>query len=145
VVAVDRAPPRRATGTNETPRLGVARFTPEGSPERWIVHWHLRNAGTRRLRLIAAIQPHAQFRTPETAIERAIAPGAEAEIALPVRFAETPGTVVENPFLILRVADGEEEWRVLARVSVTAGPRGEPIAGNTVSITTHRVGAIRQD
>jgi hypothetical protein len=62
-----------------------------------------------------------------------------------VRFAEAPGTVIENPFLILRVADGDEVWRVLARVSVTAGPGGEPIAGNTISITTHRVGAVSRD
>ncbi len=141
-MVVDKALPRRATGTNETPRLRIAPFAREGTPENWVVHWHVRNEGNRRLRLIAAIHPHAQFRTPETAVEREIAPGAETDLVLPVRFDETPGTVVENPFLILRLADGDQEWRVLARVSVTAGPRGEPIAGNTISITTHRVGAV---
>ena len=142
VAVVDKALPRRASDTNETPRLHIAPFAQEGSRGNWIVHWYVRNEGTRKLRLIAAIQPHTQFRTPDTAIERDVASGAETEIALPVRFNEMPGTVVENPFLILRLADGDQEWRVLARVSVTAGPRGEPIAGNTVSITTHRVGAV---
>ena len=144
-MAVDRALPRRATATNETPHLRIKPFALEGSPKKWVVHWQVRNEGNRGLRLIAAVQPHAQFRTPETAIERDIAPGAEADVALPVRFAEAPGTVIENPFLILRVADGDQEWRVLARVSVTAGPGGEPIAGNTISITTHRVGAVSRD
>jgi hypothetical protein len=142
VEAVDKALPRRASGTSENPRLRIAPFAHEGSPGSWIVHWHVRNEGRRRLRLISAVQPHAQFRTPEKALEQEIAADAESEIALPVRFAETPGSVVENPFLILRVADGDAEWRVLVRVSVTAGPRGEPVAGNTVSITTHRVGAV---
>ena len=145
VVVVDKARRLLPTATNETPRLLIAPFAHEGSPGNWIVHWHVRNEGTRKLRLIAAIQPHARFRAPETAIEREIAPDAETDIVLPVRFIETTGTVVENPFLILRVADGNQEWRVLARVSVTAGLRGEPIAGNAVSITTHRVGAVQQD
>ena len=140
--AADRAHPRRATGTNTTPHLGILPFARDGAPGSWIVEWHVQNAGSRKLRLIAAMQPHAQFRTPETGIERDVAPGGEIDIVLPVRFAEPPGTVVENPFLILRVADGDEVWRVLARVSVTAGPGGEPIAGNTISITTHRVGAV---
>ncbi len=142
---MDKALPRRASGTSETPRLRIAPFAHEGSPGTWIVRWRVRNDGTRRLRLISATQPHAQFRTPEKALEQEVAAGAEGDIALPVRFAETPGSLVENPFLILRVADGDVVWRVLARVSVTAGPGGEPIAGNTISITTHRVGAVSRD
>jgi hypothetical protein len=142
VVVVDKALLRRASGTNDTPRLRIEPFAQGGEPGNWTVRWQVRNEGTRRLRLIAAVQPHAQFRTPDTAIEREVASGAQTEIVLPVRFTATPGTLVENPFLILRLADGDQEWRVLARVSVTAGPRGEPIAGNTVSTTTHRVGAI---
>jgi hypothetical protein len=88
------------------------------------------------------VQPHAQFRTPETALKHELAPGEETDIVLPVRFTEIQGTVVENPFLILRIADGDAEWRVLVRVSVTAGTRGEPIAGDAVALTAQRVGAI---
>jgi len=142
VEAVDKALPRRASATSETPRLRIAPFAHEGAPGSWIVHWHVRNEGTHRLRLVAAVQPHAQFRTPETALRDELAPGEETDIVLPVRFTEIQGTVVENPFLILRVADGDAEWRVLARVSVTAGTRGEPIAGNAVALTAQRVGAV---
>ena len=58
----------------------------------------------------------------------------------PVRFSEPPGTVVENPFLIVRVRERDTEWRVLARVRVTAGHDGEPVAGDSVALTIDRVG-----
>jgi hypothetical protein len=55
-----------------------------------------------------------------------------------VRFDESPGAVVENPFLILRVRQ-EGEWLVLARVRVTSGAHGEPLAGAPVVVTTQKV------
>jgi hypothetical protein len=58
---------------------------------------------------------------------------------LPVRFSESPGAVVENPFLILLFREAAD-WRLLARVRVTAGPSGEPIAGRSVVVTTQAVG-----
>jgi hypothetical protein len=56
-----------------------------------------------------------------------------------VRFAESPGVVVENPFLIVRFRE-DGDWRLLARVRVTAGTGGEPIAGRSVVVTTQRAG-----
>src|SRR2546430_1768927 len=90
-------------------------------------------------RLLSAQHPHAQFRTPETKIDREIAPRASADVALPVRFSESPGVVVENPFLILRFRENGD-WRALARVRVTAGKNGEPLAGDSVVLTTQKVG-----
>lgn len=58
---------------------------------------------------------------------------------MPVRFSENPGAIVENPFLILLFRE-TADWRLLARVRVTAGPRGEPIAGRPVVVTTQPVG-----
>jgi hypothetical protein len=89
--------------------------------------------------LLNAQHPHSQFRTAETKLDREIAAGAATEVALPVRFSEIPGGVVENPFLILRLRDGGE-WRVLARVRVTAGSDGEPIADQSVVVTMQPVG-----
>jgi hypothetical protein len=89
---------------------------------------------------VSAIQPHSQFRTEETRLDRTLAPGKTADVALPVRFAESPGAVVENPFLILRFRE-DGDWRLLARVRVTAGTSGEPIAGRSVVVTTHRAGS----
>jgi hypothetical protein len=89
---------------------------------------------------VSAIQPHSQFRTPETQLDRSVPPGTATDVALPVRFGESPGTVVENPFLILRFRQ-EGDWRMLARIRVTAGPGGQPIAGRSVIVTTQRVEA----
>ncbi|HTD63982.1 MAG TPA: hypothetical protein VK732_04500 [Verrucomicrobiae bacterium] len=96
------------------------------------------NEGDRPIRLVSAQHPHSQFRTPEMKVDREVAPGAEERVTLPVRFTESPGVIVENPFLILVFSDGSD-WRLLARVRVTAGTRGEPLAGQSVVVTTQKV------
>jgi hypothetical protein len=122
-----------------TPRLGIEPFAAEGRAGAWVVRWRVTNLGVRPVNLLTATQPHAQFRTADTAIPRALAPGEETEISLPVQFAEQPGAVVENPFLIVRFADEEGAWRALARVRVTAASDGRPTAGPLVVVTSHRV------
>jgi hypothetical protein len=67
-----------------------------------------------------------------------VSPGAETDVALPVRFNESPGAIVENPFLILVVREADD-WRFLARVRVTAGKNGEPIADASVVVTVQKV------
>ena len=104
------------------------------------MRWRITNESDRPIRLLAAQHPHSQFRTPETEIDREIAPRGSADVALPVRFSESPGAVVENPFLILRFRENGD-WRVLARVRVTAGKNGEPRAGDSVVQTMQKVGA----
>lgn len=123
-----------------TPRIRVAPFSTEGAAGSWIVRWRIINESNKPIRLLAAQHPHSQFRTPETRLDREIAPGATADVALPVRFSESPGGVVENPFLILRFRESGD-WRALARVRVTAGKNGEPLAGDSVVLTTQKVGA----
>jgi hypothetical protein len=115
-------------------------FSTEGTSGAWTVRWRIANDGDQPILLLAAQHPHSQFRTPETRIDREIAPGAAADVALRVRFSESPGGVVENPFLILRFRENGD-WRVLARVRVTAGKNGEPVAGDSVVLTTQKVGA----
>jgi hypothetical protein len=114
-------------------------FSTVGTAGSWTVRWRITNESDRPIRLLAAQHPHSQFRTPETGIDREIAPRASADVTLPVRFSELPGVVVENPFLILRFRDGGD-WRALARVRVTAGRNGEPLAGDSVVLTTQKVG-----
>ena len=122
------------------PRLRVAPFTTEGDASAWVVRWRVTNVGERSVRLLTALQPHSQFRTALTTIAEDLEPNASIDVVLPVRFAEAPGDVVENPFLILGVHEGDEDWRVLARVRVTAGARGEPKADRSVVISTQRMG-----
>jgi hypothetical protein len=142
VVAVGRAHPHQASAIDTDPVLRVEGFGHYGAPGAWRVRWRVTNERAWAVRIVSAIQPHSQFRTEETAFERDLAGHASMDIDLSVRFSETPGTVVENPFLILRIAVGDAEWRVLSRVRVTAGPRGEPIAGDTIATSTNRVGAV---
>jgi hypothetical protein len=103
------------------------------------VRWRITNSGDTPVRLASAIQPHSQFRTSEVPLDVRIDPGEDRDLRLAVHFDEEPGAVVENAFLIL-VLDGEPQSRILARVRVTAGPRGEPIAGPSVVITGQTVG-----
>jgi len=138
VAVVDRAHPRRRPAISEGPRLRVDPFTTEGADGNWIVRWRITNEGDLPLRLLSALHPHSQFRTADTPLDVQIAPGAAAVVTLPVRFNETPGAVVENPFLIVRLRE-RSEWRVLARVRVTAGERGEPLAGKSVVVTEQKV------
>jgi len=106
------------------------------------VRWRITNEGGQPIHLLTAQHPHSQFRTPERKVDREVAPGKATEVALPVRFTELPGVIVENPFLIL-VFRENEDWRLLARVRVTAGKRGEPLAGQSVVITTQKVAGPR--
>jgi hypothetical protein len=120
------------------PRVRVEPFTTEGTSGAWTVTWRITNDGGQPLRLISAQHPHSHFRTPETKIDREVVPGTVAVVALPVQFSEAPGERVENPFLILVFRDSSV-WRLLARVRVTAGANGEPIAGQSVVVSTREV------
>jgi hypothetical protein len=109
-----------------------------------MVRWRVVNEGDRPIRLLSAQHPHSQFRTPEISLDRDVGPGTTAEFALPVRFTELPGVIVENPFLILLFRDSET-WRVLARVRITAGSKGEPLADQSVVVTTQKVASPPRD
>ena len=120
------------------PHVGVDPFTAEGTIGSWTVRWRITNDGDEPIRVLSAQHPHSQFRTPETRIDREVPCGSDMTIALPVQFSESPGVRVENPFLILLFRDSAE-WRLLARVRVTAGTNGEPIASQSVVINVQEV------
>jgi len=124
------------------PQIRVEPFVTQSGSGRWLVTWQVTNLGPETLHLVSARQPHSQFRTDETPLLGEVAAAATTEITLPVAFAEPPGAVVENPFLILVVSDRHATWRVLARVRVTAGPSGEPVAGPTVTVTVNHAGNV---
>jgi hypothetical protein len=121
------------------PRVLVEPFTTQGRTDAWTVTWRVANESDRPIHLVRAQHPHSQFRTPEVGLDRDIAPGRREEIVLPVHFRELPGVIVENAFLILVLRE-MAEWRLLARVRVTAGKRGEPTAGESVVVTMQKVG-----
>jgi urease beta subunit len=137
VGVADKVLPRRPT---DPPRLRLEPFSTDGEPGRWSVHWRIHNDGSKPVQVKSGLQPHSRFHTDEIRIDREVAPGGSLEIALPVRFEERPGEVVENPFLILRVADGTDEWQLLVRVRVRSGERGEPCALSTPISTINLAG-----
>lgn len=120
------------------PSVRVEPFTTEGTGGSWTVKWRITNDGDQAIHLLSAQHPHSQFRTPETRIDREIPCGSDTTIALPVQFGESPGVRVENPFLILVFRDSAE-WRLLARVRVTAGMDGEPMASQAVVVNIQEV------
>ena len=120
------------------PSVRVEPFTTQGTGGSWTVKWRIANDGDQSIRVLSAQQPHSQFRTPETKIDREVGSGSDTTIALPVQFNESPGVRVENPFLILLFRDSAD-WRLLARVRTTAGTSGEPIAGQAVVVNIQEV------
>jgi hypothetical protein len=94
----------------------------------WLASWRVRNAGDDVVTLVETWLPHGRFRWDPRQLDPSIRipSGVEVGIEQPVRCLESPGTVVENTFLILRVSWCERPWRVLARHRVewdAAGPR----------------------
>jgi hypothetical protein len=125
-------------------RVEPAPPTAGPSPTEWRVSWRVENRGQRPLKLLAAWLPHGRFRATERALEPPprLEPGESARLELVAAYDEPPGTAVENAFVIMRVRWGDEPWRILVRLLVTADASGAPT--NTVElITTHPIGFSR--
>ncbi len=106
--------------------------------------WQIENRGDRSLTLLAAWLPHGSFRAPERTLEPPIrlAPGESARLDMLARCDEAPGTAVENAFVILRVSWGDEPWRILVRLLITADASRAP-TNRVELITTHPIGFSR--
>ncbi len=111
------------------------------SPRQWLVAWRIRNPGREPLQLLESWVPHGRFRCGKRELSppAVLPPGGATELELPVECDEPPGAVVENAFLILRVVEQEQEWRVLVRLTVTFDRDGAPESA-TESVTTQLVG-----
>ena len=112
-----------------------------GEPGAWRVAFDVRNAGDDPVLLLEAWLPHGRFRAEAVPLtgHPLLAAGASVRLAFNVRFDEPPGELVENAFVILRVQWRNEEWRVLARLAVTADADGSPLASTELT-TAHAVG-----
>ena len=107
----------------------------------WTTEWAIRNLSAATLTIIAARFPHGKFRWEEIELTPAVRlePKEARKLELEVRCGESPGTEVENAFLILRVRWREEPWLILARLRVRVNEDGAP-AATTEWITSQRVG-----
>lgn len=111
--------------TTAPPRIGIALdgVRPRGRGS-WHVRWAVR--ADRPVTVLQAWHPHGRFRSSRLARSTRIPARGSATIDVPARTDARAGDVVENCFLILRVAAGRERFRVLARFTLRVDAGGTP-------------------
>jgi hypothetical protein len=104
--------------------LSINQLSAERSGAEWRIRWRIANLGSSSTAILSAWLPHSRFRGREWTLSPPLVlpAGGEVELDSLVAWREPPGMTVENAFLILRLSEG----RMFARLSVTAGPSGEP-------------------
>ena len=114
--------------------LGIAK--PDG--EGWRTTWRVVNADAESVRIVAVVAPHSQFRG-EISLDREVRGKASTQFSLVVRTVGAAGGEIENAFVILLVEQGEDRWRILARLRV-ALEEGERPRPRVETVTVQRVG-----
>jgi hypothetical protein len=114
--------------------VGVAKRDGEG----WRTTWRVANAEPDPVHLVAAVAPHSQFRG-ETSLDRELRGKGSSQFSLVVRTEGASGSEIENAFLILLVQQGEERWRILARLRVPLEEVARP-RPRVEAVTVQRVG-----
>jgi hypothetical protein len=104
----------------------------------WRTSWRVVNEDPLAVRVIEAVAPHAQFRG-ETSLDLEVPGGEAATFPLVVRVDGPPGSEIENAFVILLIQQGDERWRILARLRVPLDGAARPQPRIEV-ITTQHVG-----
>ena len=114
--------------------LGIAKRHGDG----WRTTWRVTNPDPDSVRIVAAVAPHSQFRG-ETSLDREVRGKASTQFSLVVRTLGTAGSEIENAFVILLVGQGDDRWRLLARlrVALEEGARPRP---RVETVTVQRVG-----
>ncbi len=114
--------------------LGTAKPEDKG----WRTTWRITNLEADDVRLVAAVAPHSQFRG-EAPLDRDVRGKSTTQFSLVVMIQGSPGSEIENAFLILLVLQGEARWRVLARLRVPLEEAARP-RPRVEAVTVQRVG-----
>ena len=114
--------------------LGTAKRDGDG----WRTTWRVVNPEAESVRIVAVVAPHSQFRG-ETSIDREVRGKASTQFSLVVRIGGSPRSEIENAFVILLVEQGEDRWRILARLRVPLEEGGRP-RPRVETVTVQRVG-----
>jgi len=114
--------------------LGDAKRDGEG----WRTTWRVANLRAESVRVLGAIAPHSRFRG-EAAVDREIRGKSTTQLSLVVRIDAGAGAEIENAFVILLIQQGDERWRVLARLRVPLDGEARP-RPRVESVTVQRVG-----
>jgi hypothetical protein len=93
-----------------------------------LVSWIVQNQGDAALEPRSAWIPHGRFRGDgRLPLSGSLHPGESLRVALSVTVAEPAGSVVENAFLILRVACQGHLWGIFARMRIEFDAQARPV------------------
>ncbi|HEY3127637.1 MAG TPA: hypothetical protein VGK07_11280 [Candidatus Limnocylindria bacterium] len=106
--------------------------------DNWRTTWRVANLRAEPVRVLGAIAPHSRFRG-EVAVDREVRGKSTTQLSLVVRVDGGAGAEIENAFVILLVQQGEERWRVLARLRVPLDGEARP-RPRIEAVTVQRVG-----
>jgi hypothetical protein len=92
------------------------------------VSWVVQNQGAAALEPRSAWIPHGRFRGDgRLPLSGSLGPGELMRVSLSVTAAEAAGSVVENAFLILRVASQGQLWAIFARMRIEFDAQARPV------------------
>ena len=96
----------------------------------WTCSWRIRNLVDAPAKILATWLPHDQFISENLEHQPPLDLPAlgSIDLVVVVGCSEAAGTVIENAFVILRVAFHGSEWRVFARQQVRVDNQGAPQA-----------------
>ena len=103
---------------------------PTRRPFNWTCSWRIRNLHDAPAKILATWLPHDQFISENQEHQPPLDLPAlgSIDLVVVVGCSEAAGTVIENAFVILRVAFHGSEWRVFARQQVRVDNQGAPQA-----------------
>ncbi len=126
-------------GSLGPPRVHIRAIAVEPDGQLWRVDWAIATDEPLGVRVTLINAPHSQFRSEPMRIDRLVREGAEAIVSLRVQAGGTPGSDIENAFVILTIDHAARQWRFLVRVRVTIASTGAPLL-RVETITIQRVG-----
>ena len=103
---------------------------PTRRPFNWTCSWRIRNLEDAPAKILTTWLPHDQFISENQEHQPPLDLPAlgSIDLVVVVGCSEAVGTVIENAFVILRVAFRGSEWRVFARQQVRVDNQGAPQA-----------------
>ncbi|HET6643969.1 MAG TPA: hypothetical protein VFG65_00555 [Fimbriimonadales bacterium] len=113
----------------------------EPRPGRWLFTWRIHNRTDHPMHCSRIRVPHGKFKAEERRLEPSlgIATRDSATLAVSVYCHESPGSTVENAFLILFTEWRGTRWRIFVRLRITIDPEGQPET-KTELVTAQKVG-----
>jgi hypothetical protein len=100
-------------------RIEITQCRAERTTGHWLVTWRVCNDGPDPLGLQAAWIPHGRFRGEgRLPLSVQVAAGESSDLDFTVAASEPPGTLVKNAFLILRVTNAGQSWRIFTRMRI---------------------------